>query len=46
MKNNINLINDAPLCNICKKKMVLVKEYAKDHFSYFCKDCKEWRYIP
>jgi len=42
----IHPIADAPKCFKCGKKMVLVKEYAKGHFSYFCKDCNEWRYTP
>lgn len=35
-----------PPCLKCGTITDFISEYAKDHFSFFCKKCKEWRYIP
>lgn len=44
--SNPIFVGGTPLCLKCGKQTVPIKEYAKGHFSFFCKDCKEWKYIP
>jgi formylmethanofuran dehydrogenase subunit E len=35
-----------PRCLKCGEYTIFVREYAKNHFSFFCGKCNEWRYIP
>jgi len=35
-----------PRCLKCGEYTIFVREYAKNHFSFICPGCNEWRYIP